>query len=253
VTEHLWLADPLEVDAALESRTQGSLHDDDLAAEARKRLEGDRRLIRTSRWLARSAIARRAGIPAHELVLGREQTGRPFVAHPPDAADIVYSVSHTRGLIAVLEGRHRSVGVDVERVDPTVNVADLGRVVMLPAEQTALGDVAPADRVLAFFRHWVVKEAVLKALGTGFLTDPTDVHVQLVGDRAHVKLAPHALDALEVMLPPRWAITVFEAGAGHVGATALQWDGTGAAPQTSIEDWHELLHTQDKDAISGSM
>jgi 4'-phosphopantetheinyl transferase len=240
VTATLWLAEPGEVNAVLNTGTQDPLHADDLAAAKRKHLEGDRRLIRTSRWLARAAVAGRANIPAPALVLSRHQSGRPQAAAPPEATDIVYSVSHTDGLIAVLEGRYESVGVDVERVDPTIDVAELGRVVLRSAEQATLANVAPADRVLAFFRHWVVKEAVLKALGTGFHTDPAEVAVQMMGDRAHVEVAPHVVEALDITPPPQWAITIFEAGAGHVGATAVAWP-SGAAPEVSLGDWHELL------------
>jgi phosphopantetheinyl transferase len=240
-TGTLWLADPGEVAAVLVSGSGTPLHAEDLAAENRKHLEIDRQLIRTSRWLARAAVARRAGIPAPDLVLARQQSGRPHVSAPPEATDIVYSVSHSGGLIAVLEGRYESAGVDVERVDPTTDVTELGQVVMGPAEQFALGHVAPDHRSLEFFRHWVVKEAVLKALGTGFRTDPADVLVEMVGERVHADVAPRALELLAITSRPQWVIEVNAIGARHVCATAVQWRGTGAAPEISNGDWHELL------------
>jgi phosphopantetheinyl transferase len=241
MTGTLWLADPGEVDALLEPAPAAPIHAEDLAAEKRKHLEADRLLVRTSRWLARAAIARRAGIPASDLILSREESGRPRVSGPPEVTDIVYSVTHTDGVIAVLEGRYESVGVDVEAVDPTVHVAELGRVVMAPSEQAALRDLAPGDQTLAFFRRWVVKEAVLKALGTGFQTDPSDVLVHMVGQRVRVEVAPRVLDLLGIRLPPRWVITVSAVGVHHVCATAIRWRGTGDTPEILAGDWHELL------------
>jgi 4'-phosphopantetheinyl transferase len=237
----LWTAEPLAVDIALGSAIRDMFDDSDHAAEHRKALESDRQLLRTSRWLARSALARRAGLPGHELLLQRDGSGRPYVAGPDGATDIAYSVSHTDGMIAVLEGDHGSVGVDVERVDPTVNVAELARIVLVPAEQDALIAHPPADRVLPFFRTWVVKEAVLKALGTGFRVDPTNVVVDLDADQVRIALVARAFGAVGLRLPRDWLITVVDLGPQHIVATALPWDGHGAPPSLVTGDWRTLV------------
>jgi phosphopantetheinyl transferase len=214
--------------------------DADHAAERAKALESDRRLLRTSRWLVRASVARRAGVCGSELVLNRDEWGRPRVAGPAEATHIAFSVAHTRDVIAVIEGDDDALGVDVERIDPTVNVEELGRIVLAPAEQATLAAIPPPDRVRHFFWVWVVKEAVLKAIGTGFRIDPVNVIVHVTGYRAQVDLVTHPFDALGLSLPPRWSISLIELDAHHVVATALPQHSTGAAPHATMQDWHTL-------------
>ncbi|HEX3566871.1 MAG TPA: 4'-phosphopantetheinyl transferase superfamily protein, partial [Acidimicrobiales bacterium] len=167
-------------------------------------------------------------------------SGRPGVAGPPEATHIAFSVAHTRDMIAVIEGDGAALGVDVERIDPTVNVEELGRIVLAPAEQASLAALPPPDRVRHFFWVWVVKEAVLKAIGTGFRIDPVNVIVHVTGDRARVDLVAHPFDALGLSLPPRWSISLIELDADHVVATALPQHSTRAAPDASMQDWRTL-------------
>jgi hypothetical protein len=90
---------------------------------------------------------------------------------------------------------------------------------------------------------WVVKEAVLKAIGTGFRIDPVNVIVHVTGASARVDLVTHPFDALGFSLPPRWSIPLIELGTDHVVATAFPWHSTRAAPEASMQDWHTLLPT----------
>jgi phosphopantetheine--protein transferase-like protein len=60
------------------------------------------------------------------------------------------------------------VGVDVERISP-LSVGDF-RSVFTPREMAAINDsLWPQSELI---RRWTIKEAILKALGLGFLADP---------------------------------------------------------------------------------
>jgi 4'-phosphopantetheinyl transferase len=73
---------------------------------------------------------------------------------------------------------HGRVGVDVEELPPAgEDMIGVAEVVATPAELDELRALAEESRPAAFQRWWVRKEAVLKAEGTGFLTDPRAVHV----------------------------------------------------------------------------
>jgi phosphopantetheinyl transferase (holo-ACP synthase) len=174
------------------------------------------------------------------------------VAGPPEATHIAFSVAHTGDVIAVIEGDDDALGVDVERIDPTVNVEELGRIVLAPAEQATLAALPPPDQVRHFFWVWVVKEAVLKAIGTGFRIDPVNVIVHVTGDRAQVDLVTHPFDALGLSLPPRWSISLIELDDDHVVATALPQHSTRAAPEASMQEWRTLLPAPvDTDELRG--
>jgi 4'-phosphopantetheinyl transferase len=60
------------------------------------------------------------------------------------------------------------VGVDVEAyADPPLDVA---ATLFATPERDALAHTAPADHMRAFFELWTMKEAFVKARGTGFRT-----------------------------------------------------------------------------------
>ena len=89
-----------------------------------------------------------------EVPLYRAASGQPRLALP----GLYTSLSHADGVIAIALSRGGPVGVDVEMPDrPSLRpIADL---VCAPGED--IGD----DETL--LRHWVCKEAALKAAGTG--------------------------------------------------------------------------------------
>jgi len=78
-----------------------------------------------------------------------------------------FNVSHSSELALIAACRGHELGVDVERVRP-INEAD--RIVtsyFTPAEQAEFATFAPQAKVMAFFRGWTRKEAILKGLGIG--------------------------------------------------------------------------------------
>ncbi len=91
--------------------------------------------------------------------------GRPFLASAFDHTGLNFNLSHTEGLVALAVCRHARVGVDVEK---------MGRAPLAVAEryfsaaETAQLRVLPADeQARHFVRLWTLKEAYLKATGTG--------------------------------------------------------------------------------------
>jgi hypothetical protein len=53
----------------------------------------------------------------------------------------------------------------------------VGRLVFTPGEMAVLEGAPPGRGLEAFFRLWTGKEALLKGLGVGFLSDPLEVEL----------------------------------------------------------------------------
>lgn len=85
------------------------------------------------------------------------------------------SISHSRDR-AVAVASPRRVGVDLEHV--TTCEPEVVRFVLHPDEHELL-DALPMDRDRAFILCWTLKEAALKALGTGFLRSPKKVRLDV--------------------------------------------------------------------------
>ncbi|MEN9787039.1 MAG: hypothetical protein RLZZ299_2303 [Pseudomonadota bacterium] len=185
-----------------------SLPPDDLAwltARGTPRRHADR--------LAGQLAAQRAveGLLGHRSfrVLRRE-SGEPWV----EGADVRVSISHVDGRAVAVATRAAGAGVDLERIVPRDGA--LLRTWYTPEEQARFG----SDRDVTI--AWAVKEAVLKALGSGMRVSPRDVEVLGVGSRAvQVRLHGEAAVRLAQRGNPPLHAAIVDHGDGRVVATVL--------------------------------
>ena len=108
--------------------------------------------------------------------------------------ETAFNVSHSgrHGLIAIAE--HGCLGIDVEERVAQRDLEGIGSMVYGPSERRLLGIAAGGDRVRLFYRLWSMKEALIKALGTGFSLSPSRFEIpgpMLRGARSGVFRFPH--------------------------------------------------------------
>jgi 4'-phosphopantetheinyl transferase len=102
-----------------------------------------------------------------------DRYGRPFIAAPAVERPVYFSLSHTEGCVACVVSGCEAVGVDVEEVHEQHSLLATARSNFSPEEIDALRALPPKDLVDRFFDYWTLKEAYLKARGTG-LSLPLD-------------------------------------------------------------------------------
>ena len=141
--------------------------------------------------------------------------GKPYARIDGAPAAIQFNVTHGdgHGLIAVTS--HGSIGVDLETYSDRRNFAGISKAVFGTYEQEALTVVSGAQQVRLFYRLWTMKEALLKALGTGLSLAPASFQVPtpmlVEGDDSGVFCFPHEPEIvwrLESMAEERFAAAV---------------------------------------------
>ncbi|GAA3897227.1 hypothetical protein GCM10022244_04350 [Streptomyces gulbargensis] len=132
------------------------------------RRSSDRALFTAAWGLVRHALSEvEPRVGPHEWRFLRSGLGRPEVYAPEWCRSLRFNLSHTDGTVACVVTRELRCGVDVERPVRTLPLHRLTRSVLSPREQREF-DAAPAGRRRElFFRYWTVKEAYLKAIGSG--------------------------------------------------------------------------------------
>ena len=152
-----------QAEAALDSSEKRRL--------SRYRLPRPRHEFALCRAALRAMLCRRLGCRNDDLAFGASPHGKPAALVAGRPAPVCFNVSHSgnHALIALAErGR---IGVDVEerrsRPDPDGPI----RTVFCPAEQAELAAACGAHKTDLFFRLWTMKEALIKALGTGLSLD----------------------------------------------------------------------------------
>ena len=130
-----------------------------------------RREFALCRAALRTVLCGQLGCRNDQLAFGTSRYGKPFAVLDETPAPISFSVSHSgrHGLIALApSGR---LGVDVEervaRHDPDGEI----RTIFAPGERAELASATGDRKLQLFFALWTMKEALIKALGTGFTLD----------------------------------------------------------------------------------
>ena len=162
------------------SREAAALEYLDDAESARSRrfvAERPRRQHVLSRAALRALLCERLGCGNDALSFSASRLGKPRALVDGMAVNVGFNLSHSgeHGLIALADSGR--VGVDVEERIVRHDIDGSIKTVFAPAEQHALEAARGEAKVRLFFRLWTLKEALIKALGTGFTLETSGFQV----------------------------------------------------------------------------
>jgi 4'-phosphopantetheinyl transferase len=165
-----------------------------------------------SRAALRRILARYLAIEPHDVTFRVGPQGRPEIA----GDDVRFSLARSGGLALIAVSRE-PVGADLERIQPRPGLADLAAARFPAREAARVAAGCCGAPPLSFYRHWVAKEAYLKAVGLG-LAGLRDAEL-VCGARPTILFA--GLPAVT------WPVSVSGVPAGYIAALA------GRIPATS--------------------
>lgn len=210
-----------------------------------------------SRLLLRRVLGAYPSLLGRTLEFAVSAHGKPFLARPDHASAVDvphFNLSHCRGAWLLGVSRKAAIGVDIERPRRIDNALRLATRVFTAAERAALlaaaesaadglagnevfgneidrheiGDNAArlTDRDRLFLCCWTRKEAVLKAMGSGFALPAADFEVSTSAMPLGVRLPEAAgttatVDSLTLPMPgfAAWALL----GTHDVPVPRLRW------------------------------
>ena len=147
----------------------------------RFRIERPRRDFALCRAALRINLCHRLDCTNDRLSFGFHEHGKPFALVEGRTASMSFNVSHSapHGLIAFASrGRPRErIGVDVEVLRADRDLDGIAGTVFGAEERAAVAAAWGEDKVRLFYRLWAMKEALIKALGTGFSLHPSGFEV----------------------------------------------------------------------------
>jgi 4'-phosphopantetheinyl transferase len=185
------------------------LAEEDRSTIARVRLPKERRRRLAARAILRDVLAHYTSTTPAALRFAVGRFGTPKLGPPHDHIEFSVARGGEWSLVAVTDGRRASVGVDIE---PLLDFADRPQ-----AADAVFGGLAAApgwDACRSFFEAWTTEEAVLKALGIGFLKPGAALPIP-PADRFE---ADRIIDLAEV---GRVRLVLLTPAPDHLGALAL--------------------------------
>ena len=138
---------------------------------------GPRRRFILLRAALRSLLCDRIGCRNDALAFRAAEHGKPYAVVDGETAPVQFNVSDSgaHGLIAIAPAGR--LGIDVEERSATRDLDGLIDTVFGLDEQAVVAAATGAQRIERFYRLWTVKEALLKALGTGLTLDVSTFQV----------------------------------------------------------------------------
>jgi 4'-phosphopantetheinyl transferase len=210
---HVWSVD-LDLPAERVGALGGVLSEDELLRAAAFKVEDGRRRFVATRAALRTLLGRYLGEDPATLRFGTTANGKPRL----DSSSLLqFNVSHS-GSVAMIAIAGDQVGIDIEEIKPREHQTGIARRVFTQSERDAInGDPA-------FFRHWVAKEAFVKATGRGVASLRSfEVLLDAPGGSRLVHVGGDYEEAA------RWTLVLLDAPAGY--AAALVARGTVTAIQ----------------------
>lgn len=189
------------------------LAEDETVRAARFRVSTDRDRFIVAHALLRRLVATYLETDPARLLFGRAAYGKPFLINHPE---LCFSLSHSHDFALVALAR-REVGVDVERLDRTIEIDGVAASAFSALELAELRTLVPAERRAAFFRLWTRKEAYVKARGEGLRRS---THSFSVSSRAGDDDALLS-DATDSEAAQGWRVGDIAAPAGYCAALAV--------------------------------
>jgi len=151
-------------------RWLGILDQEERERAARFYFDIDRREFIAAHALLRTMLAFYLNRPAPQWHFVSDAEGKPRIDPRNGTHAWPFSLSHTRGLVAAALATDGAVGIDVEHIDPRKADFAMAEAYFAPAEVGLLREVPASEQNLCFFRLWTLKEAYVKATGTGLST-----------------------------------------------------------------------------------
>ncbi len=152
--------------------------------------------------------------PAQQWQFAIGEFGKPRIAKQFRLPDIDFNLAHTRGLVAAALIAGGKIGIDVEKIDAAKADVQVAQNYFASPEIEILGAEPASERAVCFFRIWTLKEAYLKAIGSGLGT-PLDSFA--------FTLEPLGIEFLQGQDddPRRWQFETLAASGGHVLSVAV--------------------------------
>lgn len=210
---HLWIEAIELTDGAKLAEAWSLLNEAERTRAARFLVPRARLEYMLSHALIRRALSSRSGVDPRDFVFRTGPFGKPFIAEPLEHVSLRFNMSHSHGLLACAVCKDTEVGVDVEHTGADIDMMEVAREVMSPAELEVFQRTPERRQRKHFYAIWTLKEAFMKAKGEGFHLTPSRIELTL-GPQGEVENA--TLDRAPIL--SRWAFYRFWPTPEHAGA-----------------------------------
>jgi 4'-phosphopantetheinyl transferase len=214
---HVWYCNPRVIqDESKLAAYKSVLSDQEVEQYQRYLFDKDRHSYLVSHALLRHSLSHYAEVPASQWRFTKNEHGKPALILPDCMPAISFNLTHTDGLSACVVALDLACGIDAENINRK-NALQAVANRMFADEELSLLD--KEDIQQSFFYYWTLREAYVKALGTGLSGSSKDFYfdVSQEGMNAEVHHRDRQVDS-------GWRFRLFQPTPEHVLSVACKSD-----------------------------
>lgn len=175
-------------DQKLLAQYWGVITDDERKKTERFVFAKDRHSCLVTRALARYLLSLYTKKSAEGLEFVTNQYGKPFLQSNLAVPSPSFNLSHSSGLSVCALTMNHDIGVDVEGICDTIDIALADRFFAREESAFIRQFASEKERERAFYKLWTLKEAYVKARGMGFSIPPDSFAFRIDKDSEEIRL-----------------------------------------------------------------
>lgn len=216
---HIWYCDPL----AIQNKSKLAAYESILSADEaeqyqRFHYEKDRHSYLVSHALLRSSLSKYSDAHASSWGFSRNAHGKPGLAAGSSMAELRFNLTHTERLSACVIALNKSCGIDAESTNRKNKLDAVAKRMFADEELRCLDE---SNIQHQFYYYWTLREAYVKAKGTGLSGSSKDFYFDL--DINEMTADVHRLDGKQAE-DEQWQFRLYEPSSEHVLALAYESD-----------------------------
>jgi 4'-phosphopantetheinyl transferase len=208
-----------------------SLTKEERQRAARFRQLPDQAMFICSRSVLRRIISIQLGLSPTNVPIAIDEFGKPYLQ--VEDHQIEFSISHSSGMVFIAFAAGRKLGVDLERIGR--GICQVDNAFFTQDELKILNLENQSCREEMFCKGWVLKEALLKAMGSGLLYPPSSVSISACLSRKAGVFCP----VIDPRTGSRWLVQSL-GGYQDVFAAAIACEEKGLNPVVNFTELDPL-------------
>jgi len=173
---HIW-SGGLNLDAAQIQTCYAQLNKDEKERADRFVSPIHRQHFIAARAMLRNILSQYTKVSPETVEFGYSEHQKPFLA-TNNPEHIEFNLSHSQDKALLALNLNYPIGIDIEKMRDTYNPAIVDRY-FSPEEKTAFNKLQASEKLPAFYRVWVRKEAIVKAIGKGLYISLAEIDISI--------------------------------------------------------------------------
>ncbi len=186
----------------------------------------DQRSYLVAHALVRKVLSMYVDKPPQDWLFSSGTHGKPRISESPEAADLRFNLTHTSDLCACVITRGLRCGIDAEHTVRQNKLLPIAKRMFAEAELTSLQHLSEAEFRQNFFYYWTLREAYVKARGTGLGGSSKAFHFTIgEADAENRRNADIVYTSAKRAVAAEWQFEIYQPEAMQVMAVALKSEG----------------------------